>query len=210
MGIDQISKSHVSRICADLDELVEAWRNRPLDAGPYTFVWIDALALKVRQGGRICNVATLVATGVNANGHREILGLETGSLEDGAVWTAFLRGLVARGLHGIKLVISDAHEGLKNAIAAVLDGASWQRCRTHFMRITRPSGVRSRGCGQVVVRRRCSWRASATRSWRAASLTQPCCSASARRAVTSTSWSRRTSPNSGAGWKLSHCSQMLA
>src|SRR5690606_35858441 len=134
MGIEGISKSQVSRICADLDELVEAWRNRPLDAGPYTFVWIDALALKVREGGRICNVATLVATGVNADGHREILGIETGSAEDGATWTAFLRGLVARGLSGVKLVISDAHEGLKNAINAVLDGASWQRCRTHFMR----------------------------------------------------------------------------
>jgi transposase-like protein len=134
MGIEGISKSQVSRICSELDELVEAWRNRPLDAGPYTFVWIDALALKVREGGRICNVATLVATGVNVDGHREILGIDTGSAEDGATWTAFLRGLVARGLSGVKLVISDAHGGLKSAIEAVLDGASWQRCRTHFMR----------------------------------------------------------------------------
>lgn len=134
MGIDGISKSQVSRICADLDELVVQWRNRPLDAGPYTFVWIDALALKVREAGRICNVATLVATGVNADGHREILGIDTGTAEDGATWTAFLRGLVARGLSGVKLVISDAHGGLKNAIEATLEGASWQRCRTHFMR----------------------------------------------------------------------------
>ncbi|HWB71708.1 MAG TPA: IS256 family transposase [Egibacteraceae bacterium] len=134
MGVHGISKSQVSRLCAELDELVDAWRNRPLDAGPYAFVWIDALALKVREHHRIANVCALVAAGVNADGHREILGLEVGSGESGASWTAFLRGLVARGLHGVKLVVSDAHEGLKGAIAAVLDGASWQRCRTHFMR----------------------------------------------------------------------------
>jgi putative transposase len=134
MGLEGISKSQVSRICAELDELVAAWRNRPLDAGPYPFVWIDALSMKVREGGRICNTAVLVATAVNADGHREVVGLEIGSAEDGAVWTSFLRGLVARGLHGVRLVVSDAHGGLKGAIAAVLDGASWQRCRTHFMR----------------------------------------------------------------------------
>jgi putative transposase len=134
MGLEGISKSQVSRICAELDELVAAWRNRPLDAGPYPFVWIDALSMKVREGGRIANTAVLVATAVNADGHREIVGLEIGSAEDGAVWTSFLRGLVARGLHGVRLVVSDAHGGLKGAIAAVLDGASWQRCRTHFMR----------------------------------------------------------------------------
>ena len=134
MGVERISKSQVSRICADLDEVVEAWRSRPLDKGPYAFVWIDALTQKVREDGRIANVCALVATGVNADGHREILGLDVGSGESGASWTAFLRGLVARGLSGTKLVVSDAHEGLKGAIAAVLDGASWQRCRTHFMR----------------------------------------------------------------------------
>ena len=134
MGIEGISKSQVSRICADLDEVVAEWRNRPLDQGPYTFVWIDALAMKVREGGRITNTAVLVATGVNADGYREILGLDIGSGEDGAAWTAFLRGLVARGLSGVKLVVSDCHLGLKAAIAAVLDGAAWQRCRTHFMR----------------------------------------------------------------------------
>lgn len=134
MGIDGISKSQVSRICADLDEVVAAWRNRPLDAGPYTFVWIDALTQKVREGGRIVNTAVLVATAVNGDGHREIIGLDIGSAEDGATWTAFLRGLVARGLSGVKLVISDAHLGLKQAIGAVLDGATWQRCRTHFVR----------------------------------------------------------------------------
>jgi putative transposase len=133
MGVEGISKSQVSRICGELDELVAAWRNRPLDAGPYPFVWIDALSMKVREGGRICNTAVLVATACNADGHREI-GLDIGAAEDGAVWTGFLRGLVARGLGGVRLVTSDAHQGLKGAIAAVLDGASWQRCRTHFMR----------------------------------------------------------------------------
>ena len=134
MGVEGISKSQVSRMCAELDEVVDAWRNRPLDAGPYTFVWIDALTMKVREGGRIVNTAVLVATGVNAEGHRQILGVDIGSAEDGATWTAFLRGLVARGLAGVKLVTSDAHLGLKEAIGAVLDGAAWQRCRTHFMR----------------------------------------------------------------------------
>jgi putative transposase len=134
MGIDGISKSQVSRICAELDELVDAWRNRPLDAGPYPLVWIDALGMRVREGGRICSTAVLVATAVNADGQREILGLDIGAAEDGAAWTGFLRGLVGRGLHGVKLVTSDAHQGLVEAIGAVLDGASWQRCRTHFMR----------------------------------------------------------------------------
>jgi putative transposase len=134
MGLEGISKSQVSRICAELDELVAAWRSRPLDTGPYPFVWVDALAMKVREGGRICNTAVLVATACNADGHRELVGLDIGAAEDGAVWTAFLRGLVARGLSGVRLVVSDAHQGLKGAIGAVLDGASWQRCRTHFMR----------------------------------------------------------------------------
>jgi putative transposase len=134
MGIDGISKSQVSRICAELDTQVTAWRSRPLDQGPYPFVWIDALSMRVREGGRIANTAVLVATGVNHDGQREILGVDIGSAEDGASWTAFLRGLVARGLQGVRLVTSDAHHGLKAAIAAVLDGATWQRCRTHFMR----------------------------------------------------------------------------
>ena len=134
MGLDGISKSQVSRMCAELDEVVAAWRNRPLDAGPCAVVWLDALVVKVREGGRVANTAALVATGVNADGHREVLGLDVGAAEDGAAWTAFLRSLVARGLAGVKLVISDAHQGLKDAVAAVLDGAAWQRCRTHFMR----------------------------------------------------------------------------
>jgi putative transposase len=134
MGLEGISKSQVSRICGELDEAVAAWRNRPLDAGPYPFVWIDALSMKVREGGRVCNTAVLVATACNADGHRELLGLEVGAAETGASWTAFLRGLVARGLAGVRLVVSDAHQGLTEAIQAVLEGACWQRCRTHFMR----------------------------------------------------------------------------
>jgi transposase-like protein len=117
-----------------LDAQVEAFRTRPLDAGPYTYVWVDGLTMKVREGGRIVNVVVVVATGVNNNGNREVLGLDLITSEDGAGWLAFLRSLVARGLSGVQLVISDCHEGLRKAIAAVLPGASWQRCRTHFMR----------------------------------------------------------------------------
>ena len=134
LGIESLSKSQVSEMAKSLDGEVEAFRSRPLDAGPYTYVSLDALTQKVREGGRIVNVAVVIATGVNADGHREILGLDVITSEDGAGWTAFLRSLVARGLTGVALVISDAHEGLKNAIEAVLPGSSWQRCRTHFMR----------------------------------------------------------------------------
>ena len=104
-----------------------------LDGGPYPYVWLDGLTQKVREGGRIVNVCVVVATGVNAEGQREILGMDVGASEDGAFWLAFLRSLTARGLSGVELVTSDAHQGLKNAIAAVFAGASWQRCRTHFM-----------------------------------------------------------------------------
>jgi transposase-like protein len=134
LGIKNISKSQVSQMAKTLDEQVEAFRTRALDAGPYTFVWLDALTQKVREGGRIINVHCLVATGVNADGRREILGLEVTSAEDGAGWLAFLRGLVARGLSGVQLVISDCHRGLVAAIGATLAGASWQRCRTHYLR----------------------------------------------------------------------------
>ncbi len=134
LGVTALSKSQVSVMAAELDELVEQFRSRPLDAGPYTFTWIDALTQKVREGGRTINVHCLIATGVNAAGHREILGIDVTSSEDGAGWLAFLRGLVARGLSGVALVISDDHAGLVNAIAAVLPGASWQRCRTHYHR----------------------------------------------------------------------------
>ncbi len=134
LGIEGISKSQVSRLAKNLDATVEAFRSRPLDGGPYTYVWLDALVQKVREGGRIVNVACVIATGVNINGNREVLGVEVITTEDGAGWLAFLRSLVARGLAGVQLVISDAHEGLKGAIEAVLVGASWQRCRTHAMR----------------------------------------------------------------------------
>jgi putative transposase len=133
LGIEHLSKSQVSRMAKDLDEEVAAFRNRPLDAGPYTYVWVDAMYVKVREAGRIQSVAVVVATGVNADGHREVLGMDVITTEDGAGWLAFLRGLVARGLSGVQLVVSDAHAGLVDAIAATL-GATWQRCRTHFMR----------------------------------------------------------------------------
>jgi transposase-like protein len=132
LGITRLSKSQVSVMARELDEQVESFRTRPLDAGPYTFVAADALVLKVREGGRVVNVHALLATGVNADGHREILGLDVTSGEDGAGWLAFLRGLTARGLSGVKLVTSDAHTGLVAAIGATLPGASWQRCRTHY------------------------------------------------------------------------------
>jgi len=134
LGVTRLSKSQVSAMAAELDELVEQFRSRPLDAGPYTFCWIDALTQKVREGGRTVSVHCLIATGVNAAGYREILGLDVTSAEDGAGWLAFLRGLVARGLSGVQLVTSDDHAGLVNAIAAVLPGAVWQRCRTHYHR----------------------------------------------------------------------------
>ncbi|MCP4375659.1 MAG: IS256 family transposase [bacterium] len=134
MGLKSMSKSQVSRLAEELDVLVGEFRSRPLDGSPYTYVWVDALSQKCREGGRIVNVATVVATGVNAEGHREILGLDIFTNEDTAAWTAFLRGLVDRGLGGVQLVVSDAHLGLKEAIATVFAGASWQRCRTHFMR----------------------------------------------------------------------------
>jgi putative transposase len=132
LGISSLSKSQVSEMAKSLDEQVQQFRTRPLDAGPYTFLAADALTLKVREGGRIVNVHALLATGVNADGYREILGLQVSSAEDGAGWLAFFRDLVARGLSGVRLVTSDAHAGLVEAIGATLPGASWQRCRTHY------------------------------------------------------------------------------
>jgi transposase-like protein len=132
LGITGLSKSQVSVMAKDLDTQVEAFRSRPLDTGPYTFVAADALVLKVRENGRVVNVHTLVAVGVNAEGYREILGVDVTSSEDGAGWLAFFRSLVARGLGGVRLVTSDAHAGLVAAIGGTLPGASWQRCRTHY------------------------------------------------------------------------------
>lgn len=133
LGLTGIDKSKVSRVCKELDQVVEAFRQRPLE-GRYPYVWLDALYLKVRQNHRIVSVAVVVAIGVRETGERELLGFALGASEEKAFWQEFLRSLVRRGLKGVQLVISDAHEGLKGAIEAVLAGATWQRCRVHFMR----------------------------------------------------------------------------
>ena len=134
LGIERISKSQVSRLAASVDELVEDFRSRPLDGAPYPYLMLDALVVKCREGGRTVNACVVHAVAVNREGYRESLGLDVVTAEDGAAWTAFLRGLVARGLAGVRLVTSDAHPGLVDAIAATLPGAAWQRCRTHFVR----------------------------------------------------------------------------
>ena len=135
LGADSgISKSEVSRICADLDTEVAAFRDRTLAGQAFRYVFLDATYCKARVDHRVVSQAVVVATGVAADGHREVLGFEVGDSEDGAFWTAFLRSLKTRGLSGVQLVISDAHTGLKNAIASVLIGTAWQRCRVHFLR----------------------------------------------------------------------------
>jgi putative transposase len=134
LGVERMSKSQVSRLARSLDQIVEDFRTRPLDGAPYAYVTLDALVVKCREGGRTVNVCVVHAVGVNKDGFRESLGLDVVTAEDGAAWLAFVRGLVARGLAGVKLVSSDAHPGLVDAIAATLPGAAWQRCRTHFMR----------------------------------------------------------------------------
>ena len=135
LGADSgISKSEVSRICADLDTEVAAFRDRSLAGMAFPYVFLDATYCKARVNHRVVSQAVVVATGVAADGHREVLGFDVGDSEDGAFWTAFLRSLRARGLAGVQLVISDAHAGLKAAIASVLIGAAWQRCRVHFLR----------------------------------------------------------------------------
>ncbi len=134
LGVERMSKSQVSRLAKSLDRIVEEFRARPLDGAPYAYVTLDALVVKCREGGRTVNVCVVHAVGVNRDGFRESLGLDVVTAEDGAAWLAFVRGLVARGLAGVKLVSSDAHPGLVDAIAATLPGAAWQRCRTHFMR----------------------------------------------------------------------------
>jgi putative transposase len=133
LGIDGISRSQVSRICAALDAEVERFRTRTLDAA-YPYLWLDATFVKARAAGRVVSQAVVLAVGVTADGTREVLGLEVGPSEEGAFWLACLRGLVARGLRGVQLVTSDAHEGLRQAIGAVRHGAGWQRCRVHFLR----------------------------------------------------------------------------
>jgi transposase-like protein len=132
MGMSGISKSQVSRLCAEIDEKVKVFLARPIE-GDWPYLWIDATYVKVRQNGRIVSVAVIVAVGVNSDGRREMLGMDIGPSEAETFWTAFLRKLARRGLRGVKLVISDAHEGIKAAIVKVLN-ATWQRCRVHFMR----------------------------------------------------------------------------
>ncbi|MCK1668939.1 IS256 family transposase [Bradyrhizobium sp. 153] len=132
MGMSGISKSQVSRLCAENDDKVKAFLARPIE-GVWPYLWIDATYVKVRQQGRIVSVAVIVAVGVNSDGRREVLGMDIGPSEAETFWTAFLRKLARRGLRGVKLVVSDAHEGIKATVAKVLN-ASWQRCRVHFMR----------------------------------------------------------------------------
>jgi len=135
LGIDTgISKSEVSRICTELDAVVAEFRDRSLGHTAFPYVFLDATYVKAHDGARVVSKAIVIATGVTRSGDREVLGLAVGDSEDGAFWTAFLRSLRARGLAGVRLVISDAHEGLKSAIAAVLLGSAWQRCRVHFLR----------------------------------------------------------------------------
>jgi putative transposase len=144
LGVDGISKSEVSRICSELDTAVTAFRTRAI-TGEHRYVWLDATYHKVRVDGRVISQATVVAVGVTSEGERQVLGVDVGPSEERAFWTAFLRSLVKRGLQGVRLVISDAHEGLKQAIGTVLSGAAWQRCRVHFMRnllATVPQGAR--------------------------------------------------------------------
>ena len=132
MGMTGISKSQVSRLCTEIDERVDGFRERPIE-GAWPYLWLDATYVKVRRAGRIVSVAVIVAVGANTEGRREVLGLSVGPSAAEPFWTAFLRGLASRGLRGVKLVISDAHEGLRAAIARVLH-ATWQRCRVHFVR----------------------------------------------------------------------------
>jgi len=132
MGMSGISKSQVSRLCTEIDEKVKAFLSRPIE-GEWPYLWIDATYVKVRQSGRIVSVAVIIAVGVNSDGRREVLGMDIGPSEAEPFWTEFLRKLARRGLRGVKLVISDAHEGIKAAVAKVLH-SSWQRCRVHFMR----------------------------------------------------------------------------
>lgn len=135
LGADTgISKSEVSRICAGLDEEVSAFRDRSLADAAFPYVYLDVTYCKARVGRRVVSQAVVSATGVRADGHREVFGFDVGDSENGAFWTAFLRSLNARGLGGVALIISDAHEGLKTAIGSVLLGSSWQRCRVHFTR----------------------------------------------------------------------------
>jgi putative transposase len=132
MGMSGISKSQVSRLCEEIDGKVKVFLDRPIESD-WPYLWVDATYLKVRRGGRIVSVAVIIAVGVNADGRREVLGMEVGTSEAEPIWTEFLHKLTRRGLRGVKLVVSDAHEGIKAAVSKVLC-ATWQRCRVHFAR----------------------------------------------------------------------------
>lgn len=134
LGGCHVSKSQVSRICVELDEELEIFRQRPLDDAAYPYVWFDATHHKVRQAGRIVSQATVIAVGVRETGEKSVLGLMSGAAETEAFWLEFGRSLIRRGLRGVQLVISDAHEGLRNALTQCFAGATWQRCRVHFLR----------------------------------------------------------------------------
>ena len=134
LGMDGISRSQVSRVCQELSAIVEKWRQRSLEDEPIVYLWLDGTTLEVRENERVVSVTAVVAVGVTADGRRTILGFDVGASESRAFWPSFLRSLVARGLDGVLLVISDAHEGLKEAIAATMSEATWQRCRVHYMR----------------------------------------------------------------------------
>jgi putative transposase len=150
MGMTGISKSQVSRLCGEIDERVNTFLNRPLE-GDWPYLWLDATYVKVRQAGRIVSVAVIIAVGVNGDGRREVLGMTIGASEAETFWTEFLRTLARRGLRGVKLVISDAHEGLKAAIAKVLH-ATWQRCRVHTMRnLLAHAGRQGRGVASAFI-----------------------------------------------------------
>jgi transposase-like protein len=150
MGMSGISKSQVSRLCGEIDDKVQTFLNRPLE-GDWPYVWLDATYVKVRQAGRIVSVAVIIAVGVNSDGRREVLGMDIGPSEAETFWTEFLRKLARRGLRGVKLVISDAHEGLKAAIARVLH-ATWQRCRVHLMRnLLAHAGRQGRGVASAFI-----------------------------------------------------------
>ena len=168
MGMSGISKSSVSKLCRDIDERVGAFLGRTLE-GEWPYLWLDATYLKVREGGRIVSVAAIVAVAVNTDGRREIVGLHIGPSEAETFWSAFLKSLAKRGLKGVKLVVSDAHEGLKAAIARSLAGATWQRCRVHFMRNALAHVPRSQTTVVAAAIRQAFVQpdhASATRTWR--------------------------------------------
>ena len=167
MGLSGISKSQVSKLCKDIDERVMAFLERPLD-GEWPYLWLDATYLKQREGGRIVSVAAIIAMAVNTDGRREIIGLKIGPSEAETFWSGFLKALVRRGLKGVKLVVSDAHEGLKQAIARVLS-ATWQRCRVHWMRNALAHVAKGQHTMVAAALRQAFWQAdqpAARQTWR--------------------------------------------